>query len=453
MASVNAHLELAEQRRLFWARFCPKEKVNAMAPRILNRSQRVDIGTFVQLRRKDDNDEYQVVRIFDVDRDTDPIAWKCVVYERFVGSCYQGSESEIVVGLGANVPELIMTDKVVRVAAQEMHCIAFVFHFMELNKQTACLHGIDNGYFVRFRVPRKKKQEKQEIPLSEWFAFPCDSPSFDLSQSFVKTVFEGLDYIKHFLSRAANKCGDTQGTFPRSRFSNLFFSSGVWRYIVSRTSQLGELGEDISFEQKVKKRKVCRIVSNVSISSVSFCKLEDVETIRYQSVEGVNVIEKILGIGSVWGFRHRRPKYGNRLVAVRNDTMNAVFGDDCYVELSYNKTANRLAIIVQFDSFLFDFDDNGKLKNCPCPNFDRYCRNFGLDDASNIKNAVVIGAFFRLEGQTYEIVNVKNGDVGPPMFSDAVVYARIREGADEGTLHSFKDEWMNIGNRVQAYYA
>ena len=137
-----------------------------------------------------------------------------------------------------------MTDSVLNVEAEDILCIAFVFHFLELNERLACLHGVENGYFVRFRVSLKRKEEKEEIPLPEWFAYPCNSPSFELPQSFVKTVFKSLDYVKHFLSRATNRYGDSQGTFPRSRFSDLLFPPECWRYIVSRSSQLGEVCED-----------------------------------------------------------------------------------------------------------------------------------------------------------------------------------------------------------------
>lgn len=455
MSSVNAHLQTDEEGPTFWDTYCPKKRVNVVAPRILDKTQRVDVGSFVQLNAQDADGNNRVVRILDLDRTssrtTGGTKWKCQVCDRFVGSSYEVSKTSVVIGLGANVPELILTDKIVCVSAHAIRSIALVFHFMELDTKAVCLHGVENGYFVRFCVVTSHEElaSVDEIPLSNWIAYPCESEYFFGKQSFVKTVFVCLDYIKHYIGRAANRYGDSQGTFPRSRFSDLLFPPEAWEYIKSRSSQLGN---GVTLEEKVKKRKVCRIVSNVSISSVSFCMVDNTEVLRFQTEEGVKLFEQIFGIGSVWGFRHRRPKYGQRMVAKRNDTMNSIFGDGCYVELSYNTTANRLVIIVQMDSFLFDFDVEGKMIDCPCPRFQKYCSKFGVDDPENIKNAVVVGAYFRLQSQTYEIVNVKNGFVGPPDMSDATVYARVRDGSEEGEVHEFTEQWENIGERVLAYY-
>jgi len=60
---------------------------------------------------------------------------------------------------------------------------------------------------------------------------------------------------------------------------------------------------------------------------------EEIKTIRYKS-------DQAFAVGFVWGFCHRRPNYGNGLVARQNNTMNGIYGDKCYVELAYNKTAN-----------------------------------------------------------------------------------------------------------------
>jgi len=102
---------------------------------------------------------------------------------------------------------------------------------------------------------------------------------------------------------------------------------------------------------------------------------------------------------------------------------------------------------------VFDFDEKGTLRNCPCPLFERYCAGFGIDNPHNIKNAVGIGAFFRRGDRTYEIVNIKNGFIGPPLMSDSTVYARVREGPEKGTLYEFYNEWIAIGNQVKEYSA
>jgi len=43
-----------------------------------------------------------------------------------------------------------------------------------------------------------------------------------------------------------------------------------------------------------------------------------------------------------------------------------------------------------------------------------------------------MGACFARGCVTYEIVNINNGVVGPPLMSDARVYAKIREGPNAG---------------------
>jgi len=115
------------------------------------------------------------------------------------------------------------------------------------------------------------------------------------------------------------------------------------------------------------------------------------------------------------------------LVALKNDTINALYGDDCYVKLEYNSSSNHLTVSLKFNSFVFDFDEKGTLRNCPCPLFERYC--------------------------AYEIVNIKNGFIGPPLMSDSTVYARVREGPEKGTLYEFYNEWIAIGNQVKEYSA
>ena len=158
-----------------------------------------------------------------------------------------------------------------------------------------------------------------------------------MPQSFVKIVFVSLDYVRNLIGRAANRCDDAQGAFPRAHFLDILFPAEAWQYVKSRTSQLGL---DISVDESIKKRKVSRLVTNVSISSVSFAVMEDVETLRFNTDAGLSIFQRIFGEGSVWGFRHRRPKYGERKCASRNDTLNAVFGDECYIDLLYNTTAN-----------------------------------------------------------------------------------------------------------------
>ena len=93
-----------------------------MAPaRILESSQRVEIGTFVVLFEKDEEEEHQVVRLFARDLSSKTVMkWKCCVFKRFVGSSYQGDNAPVHVGLGANIPQLFQTDEVISVTADKI---------------------------------------------------------------------------------------------------------------------------------------------------------------------------------------------------------------------------------------------------------------------------------------------------------------------------------------------
>ena len=448
--NVAGHDRRPEVRRSFWDSLCPRKHVNVVAARITAQNQRVDVGTFVELYdRFRDGGKRRVVRIINRDRSSSPrdgMKWLCCVYAHFIGSDCQGTHEEVVLGLGANVTELYQTDQLISVFARDMRTIAFVFHFNELKSRAACLHGFDNGYFVRFRARTSLHHatDATEIDPTEWFAYPCDSEYFKLPQSYVKTVFVSLDYVKNLLVRAANRCGDKQGHFPRARYSDILFPAEVWSYIKSRAFQLGE---DVEVEEKVKKRKVSRLVTNVSISSVSFRVVENVETLKFDTDDGFSVVQKMFGMGSIWGFRHRRPKYGERKMAQRMDTMNAVFGDDCYVNFSYNTTANRLGFVVQFGTFLFDFDGDGNLIDCPSSHFESYCSKFSVADKNCVQNAVVVGAFFCRDDKTYEIEKIQNEFGGR-----AKVCARVIEGPGKDEVHEFDNEYETIGRSVLDYY-
>jgi len=372
--------------------------------------------------------------------------WICCVYNRFIGSVHQGAKKEVVVGLAENVTELYQTDKIVSLLANQMRCFAFVFHFDELNEKAACLHGVENGYFVRYRCRTSviRVGPVTEIPRDRWFAYPCDSEYYKLPQSYVKSVFLCLQYLKSLFCRAANRYSDTQGQFPRARFSDILFPADVWNYIKSRSFQLGE---EIAIEERQKKRKVSRLVTNVSISSVSFGVIEKHEVLKFNTENGLSVAEKVFGVGSIWGFRHRRPKYNERKIAARNDTMNAIFGEDGYIELTYNKTANRLTMILQYESFLFEFDNDGKLMNCPSPHFESYCSTFRPDNASSHRSSVFVGALFRRGGKTYEIKSVDIDSTG-----ESKIVACVTDGLEKDEMHEFENELENIGNRVIAYY-
>ena len=443
--------QIVDAQGCFWDTLCPRKKVNIVAARIpsQSQSQRVDVGSFVELNAKDSGGHRKVVRIIDRDRSSSPrvgMKWHCCVYNRFIGSVHQGANKEVVVGLAANVTELYQTDKTISLLAKEMRCLAFVFHFEELEDKAACLHGVDNGYFVRFRCRTSELRvgPVTAIPRDCWFAYPCDSEYYKLSQSYVKSVFVSLEYIRGLLCRAANRYTDTQGSFPRARFSDILFPADVWNYIKSRSSQLGE---ELDVEEREKKRKVSRLVTNVSISSVSFGVIEKHEVIKFNTDNGLSVFQKIFGVGSIWGFRHRRPKYNERKVAARNDTMNAIYGEDGYIELTYNKTANRLTVILQYESFLFEYDDDGKLINCPSPHFESYCSTYGPANASNSSSSVFVGALFRRGGNTYEIESVEQFSTG-----ESKVVARVTDGFEKDEVEEFENDLENIGNRVIAYY-
>ena len=448
--NVACHDRSPEVRRSFWDSLCPRKHVNVVAARITQQNQRVDVGTFVELYDRGRNGGKRcVVRIINRDRSSSPrdgMKWLCCVYPHFIGSSRQGSHAEIVLGLGANVTELYQTDQLISVFAREMKTIAFVFHFNELKTRAACLHGLDNGYFVRFRARTSlhHSTDATEIPMTDWFSYPCDSEYFKLPQSYVKTVFVSLDYVKNLLLRPANRCGDTQGHFPQARYAGILFPPEVWRYIKSRAFQLGE---DVEVENKVIKRKVSRLVTNISISSVSFGVMENVETLKFDTEDGFSVVQKIFGMGSIWGFRHRRPKYGERKVIQRMDTMNVVFGEDCYVAFSYNTAANRLGLVIQFGTFLFDFDGDGNLIDCPSSHFESYCSNFSVADKNSADNAVVVGAYFRRDNRTYEIESIENECGGT-----AKICARVIEGADKDELHEFDNKYESIGGNVVDFY-
>ena len=448
--NVIGHDRRVAEIQSSWESLCPRKNVNIIAARIGDQNQRVDVGTFVELfDPHTDGGKRCVVRIINRDRTSSPrdgMKWICCVYKHFIGSNFQGSHEEVVLGLGANVAELFQTDQTLSVFAHEIRCIAFVFHFHELKSRAACLHGFDNGYFVRFRarISSHHPTTVTEIDMKDWFAFPCESKYFKLNQSYVKTVFVGLDYVKHLLGLAANRCSNTQGPYPKARFTDIFYPFDVWGYIKSRAFQLGE---DVELEKKVKKRKVSRLVTNISISSVSFGVMENIESLNFVTEDGFLIVQKIFGMGSIWGFRHRRPKYRERKVAQRMDTMNAAFGDDCYIKFSYNTTANRLGIAVQFESFLFDFDADGNLIECPSSHFESYCSKFGVDDGNSDQNAVVVGAFFVRHGLTYEIEQIQN-EIG----GKATVFARVIDGAGKGDVRKFDNEYESIGDCVREYY-
>jgi len=453
-----------EVRRNFWDSLCPKKNVRIVAARIDNQSQRVDVASFVQLKKKSPHGDSIVVRLLNRDRTSSPrdgMKWLCVVYERFVvGSKSVRNYNEVVTGLGANVPELYQTDKVISIFAHEMLSIAFVFHHHELTARATCLHGMDNGYFIRYRIRSSQNGNDatlEEIPMNEWFAFPCESPFYCLPQSYAKTVFVSLDYIKHYLGLAANRCGDIQGPYPRARYSDFLFPAEAWAYIKCRAFQLTSGGrfescDDVVFEKKSKKRKVSRLVANVSISSGSFGVKEEVELLKFGTEDGVAILEKVLGIGSVWGFRHRRPKYGERRFAERNDTMNAIFGDSSFVQLTYNTNANRLSILAQYEAFVFDFNNDGELVDCPSPHFLKYCSNYKPDETASMKNAVVVNALFRLDGRTYKIERIINEEESLPDIESSTIYARVITGPGKGELHEFENEGQDIAESVIKYY-
>ena len=441
--------DVGDVEERYWDSFCPRKNVNIVAARITAQNQRVDVGSFVELHAKDSGGRRKVVRILNRDRTSSPrdgMKWICCIYDRFINSVHQGHEKEVVVGLAANIPELYQTDKTISVFGKQMRSLAFVFHLDELREKAACLHGVDNGYFVRFRCRTRviRVGPVTSIPKKDWFSYPCDSEYYKLPQSYVKTVFVCLEYIKSLFGRAGNRYSDTQGQYPRSRFSDILFPAEVWNYIKSRSFQLGE---EIVVDEKQKKRKVSRLVTNVSISSVSFGVLENLEVIKFNTENGLSVVEKIFGVGSIWGFRHRRPKYNERKIATKMDTVNAVFGEDCYVELTYNTTANRLKMAVQYESFLFDFDEDGNLIDCPCPHFESYCSTFGPDNANSTRTSVFVGALFRRCGRTYEIQSVNVQATG-----ESKITARVTDGLDKDEIHEFENEVENIGARVIAYY-
>ena len=222
------------------------------------------------------------------------------------------------------------------------------------------------------------------------------------------------------------------------------FPPEVWRYIKSPAFQLGE---DVEVENKVIKRKVSRLVTNISISSVSFGVMENVETLKFDTEDGFSVVQKFFGMGSILGFRHRCPKYGDKKVIQRMDIMIVVFGEDCYVSFSYNTTSNRLGLVIQFGTFLFDFDRDGNLIDCPSSHLESYCSKFSVADKNSAENAVVVGAYFRRDNLTYEIESIHNECGG-----NAKICACVIEGANKDELHEFDDEYESIGTNVLDFY-
>ena len=206
------------------------------------------------------------------------------------------------------VPELFITNDDEVVSTQDIRRICFVFHPSMPSLKLVCIQGMSAVYVCRY------DQTGAEIDMELWRRYPSDYEEYtDVYPNCVpSTVWKAVSATQQAFRKLLGRVSEKQGMYPKGR-SNLRLPPEAWQYIK------GKIEDSIPMRERRRSTVKRTVRSGLVLTTERDSRIS--ELYRFETIQDIGLLVKILGETAIADVRKRKPKLGIQLVLKGNDTI------------------------------------------------------------------------------------------------------------------------------------
>jgi hypothetical protein len=295
---------------------------------------------------------------------------------------------------------------------EEIHNIAFIFTMETIEQHGIILHGIFNGYMIRFRDDGSSVEGLVPFPsmhLLHQHATTCYS----------QRIWTSLEMFWDLLVKTLNPYSQHQGDFAWKSQKVPYFPPEAWDYLSVCSFQRG-LSVVVFHTRSLRSRLFGPMKAS------SFRVKRAAELLRFETPNDLHLFRSLFGELSTYGIRRRRAKIGQVLCITDNTAMHAVIGSETKEQVTWANMRTlldgidllydgvNLKVNVRYRCFLFESDATGLPVGLPThftTLFQRICESLPTDNESRDENhdciTIQIGSLFEYsDGLVYPITGV-----------------------------------------------
>lgn len=237
----------------------------------------------------------------------------CLMYKSIDELDCRSMISRMSIGVGYGLREVLKTKQKIVVSIDEVIDFAFIFQIRNLEDDCINYGGISNCYLLRFQA-----EDGIINDVEHHQRFPCDSPQHRMHQSTMATIWHGISCLQDSLWKVLNSAAERQVPIVRVPVN---IDCTLMQYIEYRSDvvvaavTLKQSGRLSFTTLKGMKRSTKKAKRKLKLR-------------RFETVEQLGILRKIIGDSCTIGIRRRRPKLGFTDRLQMNNGINIIVGSE-----------------------------------------------------------------------------------------------------------------------------